>query len=38
MTNVVATVWTANTTKNQGDIVCPINGVDGMFFRVTTPN
>ena len=33
----VATVWTANTTKNQGDIVCPTNGVDGMFFRVTTP-
>ena len=32
----VATVWTANTTKNQGDIVCPTNGVDGMFFRVTT--
>lgn len=33
----VATVWTPNTTKNQGDIVCPTNGVDGMFFRVTTP-
>ena len=34
----VATVWTANTTKNTGDIVCPTNGVDGMFFRVTTPD
>ena len=32
----VATVWTANTTKSVGNIVCPTNGVDGMFFRVTT--
>ena len=32
----VATVWTANTAKSLGNIVCPTNGVDGMFFRVTT--
>ena len=36
MTYVVATVWTANTTKSLGNIVCPTNSVDGMFFRVTT--
>ena len=33
----VATVWSPNQSKNIGDIVCPTNGVDGMFFRVTTP-
>ena len=33
----VATVWSPNQAKNVGDIVCPTNGVDGMFFRVTTP-
>ena len=32
----VATVWSPNQAKNVGDIVCPTNGVDGMFFRVTT--
>ena len=32
----VATVWTANTPKSEGNIVCPTSGVDGMFFRVTT--
>ena len=32
----VATVWTANTAKSLNNIVCPTNGVDGMFFRVTT--
>ena len=32
----VATVWTANTGKSVGNIVCPTNGVDGMFFRVIT--
>ena len=32
----VATVWSPNQSKNIGDIVCPTNGVDGMFFRVTT--
>ena len=32
----VATVWTANTAKSVNNIVCPTNGVDGMFFRVTT--
>ena len=32
----VATVWTANTAKSLDNIVCPTNGVDGMFFRVTT--
>ncbi len=32
----VATVWSANTAKSVGNIVCPTNGVAGMFFRVTT--
>tara|TARA_B100001989_G_scaffold252994_1_gene237391 strand:+ start:4169 stop:4951 length:783 start_codon:yes stop_codon:yes gene_type:complete len=32
----VATAWTANAAKTVGNIVCPTNGVDGMFFRVTT--
>ncbi len=32
----VASVWTANTVKSLNNIVCPTNGVDGMFFRVTT--
>jgi len=32
----VATVWAANTSKSEGNIVCPTNGVGGMFFRVTT--
>ena len=32
----VATVWTANASKNVGDIVCPTNGVAGIFFRVIT--
>ena len=31
-----ASVWTANTPKSEGNIVCPTSGVDGMFFRVTT--
>ena len=32
----VAAVWAANTGKSVGNIVCPTNGVAGMFFRVTT--
>ena len=32
----VAAVWTANTAKIVGNIVCPTNVTDGMFFRVTT--
>ena len=32
----VATVWTANTSKSLGDIVCPTNVVGGVFFRVIT--
>ena len=29
----VATVWTANTAKSLNNIVCPTNGVDGMFLE-----
>ena len=32
----VASPWTAGATKSTGNIVCPTNGVAGMFFRVTT--
>ena len=32
----VASPWTAGATKSAGNIVCPTNGVAGMFFRVTT--
>ena len=32
----VASPWTANASKSVGNIVCPTNGVAGMFFRVTT--
>ena len=32
----VASPWTANASKSAGNIVCPTNGVAGMFFRVTT--
>jgi lambda family phage minor tail protein L len=32
----VASPWTAGASKSVGNIVCPTNGVAGMFFRVTT--